>query len=75
MKESPHMKFIVLNMRFGIFGKIKRMLFLSYIKRTYLIEFFKFTRRDGCPNGETIQQVATRCDHMIAKVMTHQNDV
>ncbi|CAG8578255.1 18470_t:CDS:2 [Rhizophagus irregularis] len=31
-------------------------------------------REMDAPNGETIQQVATRCDHMIAKVMTHQND-
>ncbi|KAG9290907.1 hypothetical protein G9A89_011057 [Geosiphon pyriformis] len=25
--------------------------------------------RDGCPNGETIQQVSNRCDHVIAKLM------
>jgi len=28
--------------------------------------------KDGCPNGETIQQVASRCDHVIAKLMAHQ---
>src|SRR5436190_18046987 len=74
MKESLHMKFIALYMRFGIFGRIIQnmlSLYKSYFK-TYLI---KPTRRDGCPNGETIQQVATRCDHMIAKIMAHHNEV
>ncbi|CAG8747723.1 14400_t:CDS:10 [Dentiscutata erythropus] len=28
----------------------------------------------GCPNGETIQQVATRCDHVTAKIMAYQTD-
>ncbi|CAG8475847.1 12053_t:CDS:2 [Ambispora leptoticha] len=27
--------------------------------------------RDGCPNGETIEQVSNRCDHVIAKLMAH----
>ncbi|CAG8446921.1 11978_t:CDS:2 [Funneliformis caledonium] len=30
--------------------------------------------RDGCPNGETIQQVANRSDHIIAKIMAHQKE-
>ncbi|CAG8459380.1 5099_t:CDS:2 [Paraglomus brasilianum] len=29
------------------------------------------SRKEGCPNGETIEQVAERCDHVIEKIMAH----
>ncbi|CAG8717906.1 11355_t:CDS:2, partial [Scutellospora calospora] len=29
---------------------------------------------NGCPNGETAQQVAARCDHVVAKIMAYQTE-
>ncbi|CAG8466032.1 3926_t:CDS:2 [Paraglomus occultum] len=30
--------------------------------------------KEGCPNGETVEQVAARCDHVIEKIVAHHTE-